>query len=210
MYKKARQHFKKVDPLLYQASMGHTIEDTVTSTNLYRDIIWTIIGQQLSGKVADTIFERFELLFPKKKITPKNTAELTEKEMRTAGLSGAKIRAIQDLTKKVIAGELNLKRLPELSDDEVMAELTKVKGVGPWTAEMVMMFSLGRTDVFSLGDLVLRKSIIELYKFKKQPSEKKLQNILRAWSPYRTYAAHILWKIADQKSNNFRKKLKGT
>jgi DNA-3-methyladenine glycosylase II len=198
MYKKARLHFKKNDPKLHQASLEFEIEDLKRSDDLFRDIVWTIIGQQLSGKAADTIFERFQKLLPGGLVVAEKIMKLSDEEMRSAGLSGAKSRAIKDLSQKVLSGELDLDRLPSLTDVEIVEELTKVKGIGPWTAEMLLMFSLGRTDVFSMGDLVLKKEIMNLHGWKKLPSERKLAKVLARWSPYRTYAAKILWKIADR------------
>lgn len=204
MYRLARQHFKKHAPRLHKASLKFEIPNIKTSDNLFQDIVRTIIGQQLSGKAADTIFERFKLLFSGGIITPKKILKLNEKQMRSCGLSGAKTRAIRDLSEKILSGAVNIDRLPSLSDAEVSAELTSVKGIGPWTAEMLLMFSLGRTDIFSMGDLVLRKEIMNLHDWKKLPSDKKISEVLARWSPYRTYAAKILWKIADSKKNQKR------
>lgn len=198
MYSEARKHFKKHAPLLHSAALEFEIEDVKRSDDLFRDIVWTIIGQQLSGKAADTIFERFVKLLPDELVIPENIIELSDNKMRGAGLSGAKSRAIRDLSVKVISDEVNLETLPSLSDQEVMAELTKVKGIGPWTAEMILMFSLDKTDVFSLGDLGLRKGLMHLHGWKTLPSDKKLLAVIEKWSPYRTYAARILWKIADK------------
>jgi DNA-3-methyladenine glycosylase II len=198
MYKKARLHFKKNDPKLYALSLEHELDDLKVSDDLFRDIVWTIIGQQLSGKAADTIFGRFEALFPARLITSEGILKLSDEKMRGCGLSGAKARAIRDLAQKTLAGDVDIKKLPILPDDEVLTELTKVKGIGPWTAEMILMFSLGRTDVFSLGDLVLRKEIMNLHGWKKLPSEKRIAQTLSRWSPYRTYAARLLWKMADR------------
>jgi len=203
MYRLAKAHFKRVDPRLHAASLEHDIADLKASDDLFRDIVWTIIGQQLSGKAADTIFARFEkLLRPanprsKKLMTPQRVLALTEPQMRSAGLSGAKARAVKSLAEHVLSGDLSLEALPALPDEQVLAELTRVKGIGPWTAEMVLMFSLGRADVFSPGDLGLRKGIMYLYGLKRMPSERMMRNITAAWKPYRTYASRVLWRIAD-------------
>ncbi len=201
MYHLAKAHFKKADKRLHAAALLHDIPDIVASKNLFRDIVWTIIGQQLSGKAADTIFGRFELLFPgaagKKTIDPATILKLDDLRMRSAGLSGAKARAIKSLSENVLAGNLDLKKLPTLPDPEVITELTKVKGIGPWTAEMLLMFSLGRTDIFSPGDLGLRKGIMHVYGLKKIPSDTYMKKITAAWSPYRTYASRVLWRVAD-------------
>lgn len=198
MYSKARLHFKKHDPVLHKASLEFELEDLKQSEDLFRDICWTIIGQQLSGKAADTIFERFAALFPSKIITPEKVLGLSDESTRSCGLSGAKSRAIKNLSEKVLSGEVDLSKLPLLNETEVLAELMKVKGIGPWTAEMILMFSLGRADVFSKGDLGLQKGLMHVYGLKKLPSDKKLLEITTKWSPYRTYAARILWKVADK------------
>jgi DNA-3-methyladenine glycosylase II len=206
MFKKALLHFKKNDPKLHALAAKLDIADITASEDLFRDIAWTIIGQQLSGKAADTIFARFEKLFPSGHIVPDHIPKLLDIELRGVGLSGAKARAIRSLAEHVMQGLLDLKRLPQLPDAEVLTELTKVKGIGPWTAEMVLMFSLGRTDVFSMGDLILKKEIMSLHGWKKLPSEKKLKEVLDRWSPYRTYAARILWKNADNKKSGTMRK----
>ncbi|MBX4209226.1 DNA-3-methyladenine glycosylase [Candidatus Parcubacteria bacterium] len=206
MYSKARLHFKKHDPKLHKASLEFEIDDLKQSDDLFRDIAWTIIGQQLSGKAADTIFGRFKRLFQGELVVAEEIMKISDTDMRKAGLSGAKSRAIKDLAQKTLSGEVNIEKLPALSDAEVQAELTKVKGIGPWTAEMILMFSLGRTDVFSRGDLGLQKGLMHVYGWKKLPSEKKVLAIIEKWSPYRTYAARVLWRIADQKKARIARK----
>ena len=199
MYKKARLHFKKNDPKLHKLSLEHELDDLKISDDLFRDIVSTIVGQQLSGKAADTIFGRFESLFPAKAIVPEKILKLSDEEMRACGLSGAKTKAIKDLAQKVSSGEVDIEKLPTLPDERVLEVLMKVKGIGPWTAEMLLMFSLGRTDVFSMGDLVLKKGLMALHGWKKLPSDKKVSEVLKKWSPYKTYAARLLWRIKDQK-----------
>ena len=198
MYHKAKRHFKKVDPILYKASAEFDIENLTPSKDLFTDIVWTIIGQQLSGKAADTIFGRFQKLFPKGKVSAKKILALTDEKMRSAGLSGAKARAVRSLAEHIVSGKIKINKISELSDDAVTTELTQVKGIGPWTAQMILMFSLARADIFSKGDLGLRKGLMHLYGMKKPPSEKKMDSITLLWSPYRTYAARVLWRVADK------------
>lgn len=199
MYKKAQEHFKKADKKLHRASLRFDIPDLSPSDDLFRDIVWTIIGQQLSGKAADTIFARFASLFPDKKLDAQSILKLEDSVMRSVGLSGSKARAIRAFSEHVLRGDLKLDDLKKIDEVAVVTELTKVKGIGPWTAEMILMFSLGRTDVFSAGDLGLMKGLRELYGLRKMPDRKKVEKISRAWSPYRTYAARVLWRIADEK-----------
>ena len=206
MYKKAKQHFKKTDPLLHKAALGIDIDEILPSTDLFRDIVWTIVGQQLSARAADAIFARVLILFPGRRITPARMLKLSDETMRQSGLSMAKVRAIKAFALAVERKELTLLKLATSTDEEVVVELTKVKGIGPWTAEMVLMFSLARPDIFSRGDLGLRKGMMELYGLRKLPSDRRFQKLLDAWSPYRTYAARILWKISDQKTKRVGRK----
>ncbi len=206
MYKKAQAHFKKADPKLHRASLRFDVPDLVPSEDIFRDIVWTIIGQQLSGKAADTIFDRFASLFPDKKLDARSILKLEDTVMRSVGLSGSKARAIRTFSEHVLSGDLVLENLKKIDEVSVITELTKVKGIGPWTAEMILMFSLGRTDVFSAGDLGLMKGLKELYGLRQLPDKKKVERLSQNWSPYRTYAARILWRIADEKKNRIPKK----
>jgi DNA-3-methyladenine glycosylase II len=213
MYRKAQLHFKKADPALYKAARDFIIDDIVVSNDVFEDVIWTIIGQQLSGKAATTIFERFKKIalekgnreggYDKDKnaaaLTPQKILAVTDADMRACGISGSKARTIKNVAEKIKQKELDLVAIATLPDHEVVAELTKIKGIGPWTAEMLLMFSLGRTDVFSPGDLGLKKGAMALYNLKKLPDEKKLLALSKRWSPYRTYAARILYRVADKK-----------
>jgi len=200
MYHNAKRHFKKTDPRLHTAALDIELEELVPSSDLFRDIVWTIVGQQLSARAADAIFMRLEELVEGKRVATETLLALSPEKMRTAGLSGAKANAIRAFANAVANAELNLDALPELSDEDVVRDLTRVKGIGPWTAEMILMFSLARPDVFSKGDLGLRKGIMLLYNLRKPPSDWRLRQLSSSWSPYRTYAARILWKLSDRRT----------
>ncbi|MBI2641812.1 DNA-3-methyladenine glycosylase 2 family protein [Candidatus Roizmanbacteria bacterium] len=200
MDKKILDHFKKFDPILYTAFQQIKILEEFevrTPNDYFRSLCGEIIGQQLSGKAADTIYGRFEKLFSRKKITPEKVLKIPDEKLRGAGMAWSKVRFIKDLAKKVTDGTLNLEKLKDLEDHLVVEEITQVKGIGPWTAEMFLMFTLQREDVFSHGDLGLRKAIKKLYKFKKEPSKKQIEKIAQKWMPYRTYACRILWKSLE-------------
>ena len=197
MYRLAKLHFKKSDPVLYKAALLHAIEDVVRSPDVFGDLVHAIINQQLSGKAADTIQGRLEAKIGKKGITPKSILKLSPAAMRTAGLSTAKVKAIRNVAKAVDAKKLDLENIHLEEDGKVIETLTSVKGIGPWTAEMILMFSLGRVDIFSKGDLGLRKGIMHLYGLKKMPTDKQMDALAKLWAPYRTYAARVLWRVAD-------------
>ena len=199
MDKKIVEHFKKVDPKLH--AYIHRVELATHRyvENLFAHICDEIISQQLSGKAAASIFEKFSKLFPDGQITPENVMKIADEKIRNAGTSWAKVRSLKDLADKVLKKEIHLDILDKLSDEEVVKELTKVKGIGPWTAEMFLMFTLGREDVFSFGDLGLKKGIQKLYGMKEMPTQKEMEKIIKKWSPYKTYASRILWKILELK-----------
>lgn len=196
----ALKHFKKVDPVLYEIAKEIKIEERKKSTDLFTDLIESIISQQLSIKASDTIFGRFKKLFPKEKITANKILEISDEKIRECGISFSKILYIKGIAKAVINKEIDLKKLDKLNDEEVIGELIKLKGVGQWTAEMFLMFSLGRPDVFSAGDLGLQNAMIKLYKLKNKPGKEKLLELSHKWSPHRTVASRILWKSLEIKS----------
>ena len=198
-YKHVLAHFRIVDPVLFSVAQTIILEEhAIRSPNRYFvSLCSEIIGQQLSGKVADVIVDRFEKLFSKRMVTPKRVLSVSEETLRGTGMSWSKARFIRDLAQQVLTKSIQLDKLTQLPDQEVIKELTRVKGIGPWTAEMFLMFTLGREDVFSYGDLGLRKAISKLYGFKKDPTQRQMEKIVNKWKPYRTYAARILWKSLE-------------
>ena len=199
MNKNVNEHFRKVDPILYAVIEKVGVFGPKVSDDHFSELCEIIINQQLSDKAAATIFGRFRKLFPQEKITPQALLKLAAEKIRSCGTSNAKVSFLKDLAAKVLAEELRLDQLNKLSDDLIIKKLTKVKGIGPWSAEMFLMFSLGRDDVFSHGDLGLRNAIKKLYKFKKEPTKKQIEKIVEKWKPYRTYACRILWKSLEIK-----------
>lgn len=165
--------------------------------DLFYDLIDTIISQQLSGKAATTIFDRFKKLFKSKKFPlPKDVLKIPDEKIRACGISFAKIKYIKVLCQDIIDKKLILDKLPLLSDEDVIKELVKVKGIGKWSAEMILMFSLKRMDVFSVGDLGLRTAVSKLYNVDREDL-KGIEKISLKWSPYRTIASRYLWKSLD-------------
>jgi DNA-3-methyladenine glycosylase II len=197
MYHLAKSHFKKADPILYKAALLHDIADVKPSADVFGDLVHAIVNQQLSGKAADTIYGRLEAKCGRAGVTPRAILKLSMPALRACGLSGAKAKTLKGLARAVTEKKLDLATIHVHPDLKVMELLTSVKGIGPWTAEMILMFSLGRTDTFSKGDLGLRKGIMRLYGLKKMPSNRLMNKLAKAWSPYRTYAARVLWRVAD-------------
>lgn len=196
MNKQILNHFKKHDPILFKAAQQFNPElITITSDNYFASLCESIVSQQLSVKVSDVIYGRFKTLL-NDNIIPEEVLKHSVENLRKLGISTPKARYILDLSQKVFNKEVHLELLNTMSEEEVIDELIKVKGIGKWTAEMFLMFSLGRPDVFSLGDLGLKRAIEKLYNLS-DPTEIKLLEISKKWSPYRTYACRVLWHTLD-------------
>ncbi|MGH2974625.1 MAG: DNA-3-methyladenine glycosylase family protein [Solirubrobacterales bacterium] len=160
----------------------------------YGALLRAIVGQQLSTKAARTIYGRILELFDGSTPTPEQLLEAEETDLRGAGLSGRKVEYVRDLASHVIAGELELERLEELSDAEVIEEIVAVRGLGVWTAEMFLIFHLERPDVLSGGDLGIRKAIQIEYGLEEMPVPAKVTEIGERWSPQRSLASLYLWE----------------
>ena len=200
--KKILDHFKNNDPKLF-AAIDEDIRLFSVNTKdkspaeLFQSLCASIVGQQLSGKAARSIHDRFLQLFPRKHVTPKRLSEFSEHDLRNVGMSYAKARALRDHAQKVLDKTIIYKDIGQKTDEEVKDMLLQVKGVGPWTCEMFLMFSLAREDIFSPKDLGLQKGIQKIYNLKEKPDEKQAEKYSKKWSPYRTYASVVLWHTVD-------------
>lgn len=199
MNKKALEVFKKNDPILYEIALKIEIEELKKPADYFVDLVDSIISQQLSGKAAATIFGRFKKLFPNELITPEKLVKISDDDIRGAGISYGKIRYIKGIAQKILDRELDLNKMEKLPDQEVIDELIKIKGIGKWTAEMFLMFTLLREDIFSPGDLGLRNAVVKLYGLKGEVKHDKLLKISNKWSPHRTLASRILWRSLELK-----------
>ncbi len=158
-------------------------------------LVRIIVGQQLSGKAGETIFQRVRGLTENRRVTVDAIRNVADADLRSAGLSAAKTRAIRDLIDKIDCGELKLRSFPRRSDDEVASALTQVKGLGPWSAQMYLMFVLCRLDVFSAGDLGIQNAVCRLYGLDRQKAD--FEAFAERWRPYRTIACWYLWASLD-------------
>src|SRR4051812_564600 len=165
---------------------------------LYGALLRSITGQQLSVKAARAIYGRLTERFGGRAPTPEELlADDPEALRAAAGLSRAKVASLRSLAEHVISGELELDRLQELSDAEVARALTAVKGIGPWTADMFLMFTLHRPDVLSVGDQGLRNAIMRAYALEAPPLPEAMTELAEPWRPYRTRACRYLWRSLD-------------
>ena len=165
------------------------------STNYYDDLCKSIIYQQLSGKVAKIIYHRFLNLFPNKVPNFKKTLDLKFEELKKIGLSKQKITYIDNLA-KYFYNKKNIDFV-NYSDESLRKELIKIKGIGPWTIDMFLMFTMHRTDILPVGDLGIKKAFQILYKLKELPSKELMIEMSAKWKPYRTIACCYLWYLVD-------------
>jgi DNA-3-methyladenine glycosylase II len=195
-YTRARRHLANADPKLglIITRVGPCQLHAVAPRDPFEALCMSIASQQLSVKAAATIFGRFCDLFPKRKPTPDHVMTLTDDQIRAVGFSRPKAAFIKDLAARVLDGRLDLKGLKKHPDDEVMRQLVAVKGIGRWTAEIFLMFRLGRPDIFPADDLGLMNAVHRAYKLRKRPDAKRLRALAETWSPYRSIAAWYLWQ----------------
>jgi DNA-3-methyladenine glycosylase II len=197
--RKAINHLKKADPVL--AAIIERIGPCRMqfSEPTFHSLAEAILYQQLNGKAAVTIFNRFTAVAGDP-LTPAGILKLSEAQMRAVGLSKQKTSYLRDLSEKTSAGLLEFERLPELSEQEVIEHLTQVKGVGVWTAHMFLMFSLRRPDILPTGDYGVQAAIKKYYKKRKWPKPAVIEKIAKPWAPYRSIACWYLWKSLDTKT----------
>ncbi len=195
--KAALEHFKKADKILYEAAIVLNVPELVPRSDHFYSLVRAITNQQLSGKAADTIYSRILKLLPKEKLDAKEILKIKDEDLRGAGLSWGKVSYLKDLAARTVNNQIPLEKFDAMSEEEIILELTKIKGIGRWSAEMFLMFHLGRPDVFSYGDLGLKNGLVKLYKLEKHPTPQEAEEITKKWSPFRTYASRILWIMLD-------------
>jgi DNA-3-methyladenine glycosylase II len=197
----AHRHLSKLDPVLRRLIREHGKCGLVPEKRRspFQSLVQAVAHQQLNGTAANTILTRFKKLFPGRKFPrPEDLAKVTDKQIRACGFSFAKIKSIRDITAKALDGTIpSSRQIVKLPDEEIIARLTKVRGVGRWTVEMLLIFQLGRPDVLPVGDFGVRTGFRVAYKKRDMPEPKALLAFGEKWKPHRTTAAWFLWCAAD-------------
>ena len=166
----------------------------------FQSLLRSIVFQQLSGKAAQTIYERFIKLIPKtSNLCPNEVLKLNNDDMRKSGLSFQKINYVKNLADYFENNSFKKKDVERMTDEEISKELTQIKGIGQWTVDMFLMFTLNRADILPYKDLGIQKGIMKILNTKNLPSKKEMEICSKKWSPYRTIACWYLWRIADDK-----------
>ena len=203
MTARALDHLRASDPLIAGLIDEYGDPDGVlrrrgrAPTDAYGALLRAIVGQQLSTKAARTIYGRLMERFEGRTPTPKELLEADPEDIRSAGLSRPKVAYLRDLAERVLDGDLDLERVVEMPDEEVSAQLLAVKGLGQWTADMFLIFHLGRPDVLPVGDLGIRRAVQLTYGLEELPEPAELETIAEPWRPHRSLACLYLWRSLD-------------
>jgi DNA-3-methyladenine glycosylase II len=206
----AHKHLAKNDPVMRRLIREHGRCALVPETRRspFQSLVQAVAHQQLNGTAANTILSRFQKLFPGRKFPrPEDLAKVTDEQIRACGFSFAKIKSIRDIAEKTLSGVVPTPRqIVKLSDDEIIARLTEVRGVGRWTVEMLLIFQLGRLDVLPADDFGVRNGFRLAYQKRDLPKPKELLAFGERWRPHATTAAWYLWRAADAARKPARKK----
>ncbi len=198
-YRSSVTFLKRSDPVLARVieAVGACRLELRAEGTHFEALTRSIVFQQLSGKAAGTILSRFNALYPTQSPTPELVMATADEHLRGAGLSRQKIGYMRDLSLKVHNGDLPLDSVETMSDDDLIAHLVQVKGIGRWTAQMFLMFRLGRRDVLPELDLGIQNAVQKAYRMRKRPTPKQLAKIGAKWRPHASVASWYLWRSLD-------------
>lgn len=204
IYQKAADYLSQNDPHLAPVIAKYGLCTIQPHTDYYQDLVESIIGQQLSVKAAASIRNRFRDLFDGKLPAPAEILTKDVETLRGIGFSYAKANYVRDLAQHVLDGKVTFDHLPEQSNEEIIAELTDVKGIGEWTVHMFLMFCMGRLDILAHGDLGIKNGIRKLYNLDHAPSPQEIKDIAHKyhWAPYQSIACWYVWRALDNKPIN--------
>jgi DNA-3-methyladenine glycosylase II len=190
-------HICSVDSKFRRLVEKHGIIEFTTTQTFFESLVESIISQQLNGAVATSIFTKLKTSLGSETIEPKELHAFSVTKMKRAGVSPQKIRYLKALSARVLSGKLDLDGLRNLPDDEVVRILDEVKGIGPWTAHMFLLFTLGRSDVLPVDDLGIQNSIRFMYSLRKRPNSERIRKIAKEWHPYCSVASLYMWRAVD-------------
>lgn len=198
---RARRALMRCDPTLASIIKKHGACGIKSGreSDIFCGLLEAIVSQQLSTRAAATIYGRLRALLPDNTPTPQSLLPLTDEALRGVGLSRQKAAYVRDLSQRVHDGSLRTDTLATMSDEDIVSELTKIKGIGRWTAEMILIFRLARPDILPVGDLGIVKAIQKAYGLRKTPDAKRMLKIGERWRPYRSVASWYLWASLENK-----------
>ena len=203
---RATAYLSEIDPVMRAVIERVGACTLLPSSNVFEALIDAIISQQISVKAADAFVGRLRAALPGGQITPETLMPFEVDALRSIGLSTPKANYVRNLLEHISSGQLDLERLPELDDEEVISQLVAVKGIGRWTAEMILIFSLWRPDVLPVDDLGFLEGVREAYDLPARPTKKEALQRGELWRPYRTFATWYMWAVRRLAQRNEREK----
>jgi 3-methyladenine DNA glycosylase/8-oxoguanine DNA glycosylase len=199
-FKKGYNHIRRTDPKLGSLLVKHGAMSFKPQGEMFESIVESILSQQLAGAAAAAIIGRVRALHPERQLIPDQLHATSAAKLRRAGVSPQKLGYLRDLTSRITRGRLELEPLRYLPDDEIVRILDEVKGIGPWTVQMLLIFTLGRTDVLPVDDYGIRKGISLIYELEGLPRKAEIERLAENWHPYCSIASLYLWRHKDSSS----------
>jgi len=192
------QHFDSKDPVMADVIRRVGPFKLSRNPNYFRVLCKAIIGQQISTQAAESISYRFQNLFDRARPTPERVQGLPGNQLRKVGLSGQKVKYLQDLSEKFLDGSIRPHRMAHQGNEEIVQQLTAVYGIGRWTAEMFLIFSLNRLDILPVGDLGLKAGLKQLYNMRALPTPERVRTVGKKWHPFETVGTWYTWRMLDE------------
>jgi DNA-3-methyladenine glycosylase II len=197
VFANALSHLRANDPILARVIKKHGVIEFETSGEIFESLVESIIGQQVSGYAANAIIARVRSLYSSGNLEPEAIYRTNPRRLRKAGISPQKLRYLKDLSRRIVKKELEIESLRDLPDEKLVEALDPVLGIGPWTVHMLLIFTLGRTNVLPVDDLGIRKSVQTIYDLSEMPSAEEIRTLAKKWHPYCSVASLYLWKAKD-------------
>jgi len=199
-FKAGYAHVRKSDPKLRAILDALGVIDFKPEGEPFESLVESILSQQLAGSAASAIIKKVRGLHPDGRLEPKRIHKMDGKKLRAAGVSPQKLTYLKDLSARVVDGRLDLDSLSSMADEEVIEVLDEVKGIGPWTVHMFLIFTLGRPNVLPVDDYGIRMSVQRIYGLKELPKKGEIEELAKNWHPYSTVASLYLWRAKDTKA----------
>jgi DNA-3-methyladenine glycosylase II len=197
-FRRGYDHIVKRDPVLGKVLESHGVFEFSVEGDLFEALVESILSQQLAGPSAASIIRKVRALYPEGRLEAEAVYRTPARKLRAAGVSPQKLTYLRDLSKRVARGKIDLESLRTMEDGEIIRILDEVRGIGPWTVQMLLIFTLGRPDVFPVDDLGVRRGLQGVYSLEEEPDRKEMERIAESWQPYRTVASLYLWRHKDK------------
>jgi DNA-3-methyladenine glycosylase II len=196
-FKAGYSHIKKRDPKLRPILKARGVLAFKPGGEPFESLVESILSQQLAGSAASAIIKKVRTLFPDGELEARTMRRMDPKRLRAAGVSPQKLTYLKDLSSRVVKGTLDLQALESMTDEEIVEVLDEVKGIGPWTVHMFLIFTLGRPDVLPVGDYGIQASVQRVYGLADLPKKAEIERLAERWHPYSTVASLYLWHARD-------------